>query len=85
MKFYNAEFFENVIEIDSFIDSISIEDGIGKEVVLDIDTFIENNEKFYTDSNGLEMIERINNKRKSWAFSREEPIASNYYPVNSMI
>lgn len=50
----------------------------------------DNNETFYTDSNGLEMQERILNYRPSWNFSENladsnENITSNYYPINSAI
>ena len=39
--------------IQTFIDSIPIEDGFGKEVVMNIKTDIENGGTFYTDSMGL--------------------------------
>lgn len=45
---------EKVFYIESFIDSLNIDDRRGKEVVILIDTKIQNNKIFYTDSNGLE-------------------------------
>jgi hypothetical protein len=40
---------------------------------------------FYTDSNGLEMQERVINYRPTWDLSTDEYASSNYYPVNSAI
>ncbi len=34
-----------------------------------------NNEKFYTDSNGLEMQERTLNHRDTWNFTTDQPIS----------
>ena len=45
----------NVYEIETFLDSIPIDDHIGKEIVMLIDTGIMNKNVFYTDSNGLEL------------------------------
>ena len=61
-------------------------DNRGKEITLNIQTKIENNDEFYTDSNGLEMIQRKLNYRPTWNFSKtDDPIASNYYPITKMI
>lgn len=57
--------------------SINVDDGIGKEVTLNIKTAYKNNREFYTDSNGLEEQKRT---------LRSEPgVAGNYYPINSHI
>lgn len=40
---------------------------------------------FYTDSNGLEMVERILNHRDTYTVNLTEPIAGNYFPVYSAI
>jgi len=57
LKFYNVDnFHDNIIEIESYIYSISIKNGVGKEIVMQIsDTGIKNKQEFYTDSNGLEL------------------------------
>lgn len=44
-----------------------------------------NNKTFYTDSNGLEEQVRILDYRPTWSLLVNEPIAGNYYPVNSHI
>jgi len=45
----------------------------------------DNNKTFYTDSNGLEMQERILNYRPTWDLHTSENVTSNYYPINSAI
>jgi Glycosyl hydrolases family 38 C-terminal domain len=45
----------------------------------------DNNQTFYTDSNGLEMQKRILNYRESYDFLSFEQVSGNYYPINSAI
>ena len=61
--------------------------GGGKEVVLQINSALVSNGTFYTDSNGREMVLRRRNARgPSYPpYVVGEPVAGNYYPVNSMI
>ncbi|KAL5564813.1 hypothetical protein UlMin_027977 [Ulmus minor] len=47
-------------EFEFTIGPIPIDDGIGKEIVTKITSSLNNNKKFYTDSNGRDFIERIN-------------------------
>jgi len=59
---------------------------IGREVVarwsfLDFD----NEDVFYTDSNGLEMQKRTLNSRPDFDLSTDMKVSSNYYPVNQAI
>lgn len=64
------------------------EDNIwGKELVMRYSTSIKSAGTFYTDSNGREMIKRQYNARgPSYPpLNVTEPVAGNYYPVNSMI
>lgn len=64
----------------------------GYEVIVDfaIDNF-QNNQTFWTDSNGLEMQKRILNYRPTWNLSSYnyndslENVTANYYPINSAI
>jgi hypothetical protein len=46
---------------------------------------IDNNKTFYTDSNGLEMQQRITDYRPTWNYSGVVNVTQNYYPVNSAI
>lgn len=60
--------------------------GGGQEVTANFFAYnLDNNNTFYTDSNGLDMQERILNFRPTWDLETEEPISANYYPVNSAI
>ena len=59
----------------------------GKEVSMRYSTGLQSNGTFYTDSNGREMVKRVFNERgPSYPpLNVTEPIAGNYYPINSMI
>jgi len=63
----------------------------GHEVVMDFKVDkLNNNQTFYTDSNGLEMQERILNYRPTWNISlnyeeHNDNISANFYPINSAI
>jgi hypothetical protein len=46
---------------------------------------IDNEDVFYTDSNGLEMRKRILNKRANWRFFDRGNPSSNFYPITSAI
>jgi lysosomal alpha-mannosidase len=72
-----------VIEFDVRTDEISVKDGYGKDVTINFFTpDVDNNGKFYTDSNGLEMQKR---KLKSVNLTNTEDISSSFYPVTSAI
>ncbi|KAH7644224.1 lysosomal alpha-mannosidase-like protein 2 [Dermatophagoides farinae] len=74
------------VEFDYVIEPISILDNIGKEIVVQYQIKnYGNNGQFYTDANGRQLIYRKWNYRRTWPFEIEEPIAGNYYPVNSRI
>ncbi len=61
-------------------------DGQGHEVTVNFASLeIDNNNTFYTDSNGLEMQKRVLNYRPTWNFSTFEEASGNYFPVNSAI
>lgn len=89
LRFYNTEQqqFDSVVELESFVKSIPVyEDKIGKEVVVDLHfDGIDNGRTFFTDSNGLELQERVLNFRPTWELQATEHASANYYPVNGMI
>ncbi|EER20554.1 lysosomal alpha-mannosidase, putative [Perkinsus marinus ATCC 50983] len=59
-------------------------DGVGKEAVLLLDTDINNHDgDFLTDSNGRDWVPRRVNYRKDWQLNVTDPVAMNYYPINS--
>jgi len=74
---------EAFAEFEFTIGPIPFEDGLGREVITRYTSQIRNQGKFYSDSNGREMIERIRDFRSTWKLNNTQPIASNYYPMNA--
>jgi lysosomal alpha-mannosidase len=57
-------------------------------VTVNFHSDLNNNQVFYTDSNGLEMQKRILNYRPTWNLTILEGglnITANYYPINNAI
>lgn len=74
------------VQMEWLVGPIPIEDGVGKEVVSRVvweDT--RTNGTFYTDSNGREILKRVRDFRSTWQLKNLEPVAGNYYPVNSRL
>jgi lysosomal alpha-mannosidase len=73
LRLYNVDSFHNRwIEHESFVNSIPIGDGQGKELVIDwVIEGLHNNKTLYTDSNGLELQQRIFNYRPTWNLTVE--------------
>ena len=70
-------------EFEYTVGPIPVGDRWGKEIITRFDTDIKSSELFYTDANGREMQERKRNYRPTWPLDDTEPVAENYYPVNS--
>lgn len=67
---------------------VTTADDLGKEVVVTwemLETDFDNENTFYTDSNGLEMQTRIFNQRPDFDLVTDEIASSNYYPINSAL
>lgn len=73
------------VEFNWQVGPIDIDDGIGKEVILLFSSDLKSDSKFYTDSNGREILERKRDLRPTWKFNQSEKVSGNYYPVNSRI
>ncbi|XP_049857093.1 lysosomal alpha-mannosidase-like [Schistocerca gregaria] len=76
---------EKHIEFEWLVGPVPTEDMKGKEIISRFNTNLVNNETFYTDSNGREMIKRRVNYRSTWDYVVEEPVSGNYYPITSKI
>ena len=76
---------KNYIDVEYAVGPIPVNDGIGKEIVFRIGTNIDNKGVFFTDSNGREFMKRMRSSRSTWNFKEFQPVAGNYYPVNSAI
>ena len=70
-------------EFEYTVGPIPVGDDWGKEIITRFDTDIKSNQLFFTDANGREMQERKRNYRPTWKLNITEPVAGNYYPVNS--
>ncbi|XP_035888341.1 lysosomal alpha-mannosidase isoform X2 [Phyllostomus discolor] len=73
------------LELEWTVGPIPVGDNWGKEVISRFDTPLETKGLFFTDSNGREILERRRNYRPTWELNQTEPVAGNYYPVNSRI
>ncbi|KAH1004273.1 hypothetical protein HUJ04_004052 [Dendroctonus ponderosae] len=57
----------------------------GRELISRFTTPLKSGSKFFTDSNGREMVERVRNYRPTWDVTVNETESANYYPVTSRI
>ncbi|XXQ32610.1 Alpha-mannosidase [Plasmodiophora brassicae] len=73
------------VEIEFTVGPIDVDDGLGREVVTRYSSDIASGDKFATDSNGREMMDRRRDYRPTWLVDIKEPVASNYYPVTTAI
>ncbi|OQV16531.1 Lysosomal alpha-mannosidase [Hypsibius exemplaris] len=74
-----------VLEFEWQIGPIPVNDGVGKEIISLFRSDLNSNQTFFTDTNGREMLQRKRNSRPTFDLNNTEPVAGNYYPVNSRI
>jgi hypothetical protein len=81
-----------VVKFDVDLESLPPAIYDGYEVVANFHVAnFDNNQTFYTDSNGLEMQKRILNYRPTWDLVNTnykdslENVTANFYPINSII
>lgn len=72
------------IEFEWTVGPIPIEDGVGKEVITRYTSDIESASAWSTDANGREMQRRVRFFRPTFKLNVTEPVAGEYYPVNTM-
>jgi len=74
------------VNTETWVNSIPIDDGWGKEIVVQFGTEWDHKGVFATDSNGMNMVERKWDYRPTWDLNvTNEPTACNFFPVNSAI
>lgn len=73
------------IELENIVGPINITDGLGKEVITKWSTPFATEGAWYSDSNGQEMQWRQRNFQETYRIAKTNPIASNYYPVNTAV
>lgn len=76
---------QRYVELEWTVGPIPVGDGRGKEVISRFDSKLQTNGVFYTDANGRQILQRRRNFRETWPLMQTEPVAGNYYPVNSRI
>jgi len=72
-----------VLELEYTLGPLDVNDGVGKEAILKFSTDIDSKDTFYTDANGREILKRVRNYRPCWQVDLAEPVAGNYYPINT--
>ncbi|KAG8550666.1 hypothetical protein GDO81_022954 [Engystomops pustulosus] len=73
------------VELEWTVGPIPLRDNLGKEVISRFDSKLQTNGLFYTDANGRQILQRRRDFRETWSLQQTEPVAGNYYPVNSRI
>ncbi|XP_044132900.1 lysosomal alpha-mannosidase [Bufo gargarizans] len=73
------------VELEWTLGPIPVGDHLGKEVISRFDSKLQTNGVFYTDANGRQVLRRRRDFRETWSLVQTEPVAGNYYPVNSRI
>jgi hypothetical protein len=85
---YNRCNYKDHAPIDIDVELNSIDEGIDAVINFRFHNGSHNG-TFYTDSNGLEMLETGIDWRESWPFGTYEPghqnISSNYFPVSHAV
>ncbi|KAG8450230.1 hypothetical protein GDO86_002757 [Hymenochirus boettgeri] len=76
---------QRFVELEWTVGPIPIGDRQGKEVISLFETTLQTDGVFYTDANGRQIMKRRRNTRETWNLNQTEPVAGNYYPVNSRI
>ncbi|XP_031357681.1 lysosomal alpha-mannosidase-like [Photinus pyralis] len=75
----------NYVEFDWIVGPLGYVDNLGVEVITRYTTDLNSGATFYTDSNGRQLVKRTRNTRPTYAYTNEQPISGNYYPVTSRI
>jgi hypothetical protein len=76
---------EDSIEFIWTVGPVPIDDGVGKEIITRYSSSIASDTVWYTDSNGREMQKRTRFMRPTYKPIIREPVAGEYYPVNSIV
>jgi hypothetical protein len=89
LTIYKNEKFDYLIESKTMMFPI---EGNNKEFLFVLESKdIDNNNnqygnlEFFTDTNDALMLQRIKDYRFGWKYQKDEPVADNFYPINSVI
>uniref|UniRef100_A0A914V5H3 Alpha-mannosidase n=1 Tax=Plectus sambesii TaxID=2011161 RepID=A0A914V5H3_9BILA len=73
------------VEFEWTVGPIPSDDYVTKEVISRFRSNIASAQTFYTDANGRQIMKRTRNYAPMYNYVNSEPVAGNYYPVNSRI
>ena len=76
---------DDSVEFDWVVGPVPTDDSVAKEIISKFTTDLKTRSVFYTDANGRQVLKRTRNFRPTWKLNVTEPVAGNYYPVNSRI
>ncbi|OQR99199.1 lysosomal alpha-mannosidase [Achlya hypogyna] len=86
---YELYRWETMLKIEWTVGPLPIEqDNLGKEVILRLDSTLATDKRWYSDSNGLEFVERTRDARPTWNLTLHndaEHVAANYVPIASAV
>ena len=77
-RVYKDKFY---VEVEWTVGPIPVDHG--REIITRYETSLVSNGTFYTDSNGRQTMKRVLNQQPTWKVNVTEPVAGNYYPVNT--
>jgi alpha-mannosidase len=75
----------DAVEVETTVNSIPIDDNVGKEIIIRYVTNLQTAGAMRADSNGREMLHRQRDHRDTWDLNlqTEQKVARNYFPVNA--
>lgn len=90
INIFKNSFFNNIIETQTVMKPLTQDNKeylliLKSDINNNSESFFSRNTEFYTDTNGSLMIKRIKDTRLGWKYDKDEAVADNFYPVNSVI
>ncbi|OQR97299.1 lysosomal alpha-mannosidase [Achlya hypogyna] len=83
---YELRPWDTTVTVEWTVGPIPIDDHQGKEVIVRFASDVASNKRWYTDSNGLEFVERVRDYRATWNLTLhndEERVTANYVPITT--
>lgn len=79
---------DNILDIESVIFPYHPKNGLEFLLIInsDVNNVNQNSKtEFFTDTNGMRIIKRIKDTRQTFDFEVDDKVASNFYPINSVL
>ncbi|EWS72573.1 glycosyl hydrolase family 38 protein (macronuclear) [Tetrahymena thermophila SB210] len=84
-RFSSSYLQKQVREVETFIHSINANDGVGKEIVMLVNTILKRDGNFLTEFQQIRIIIKINRLQNKWDLKQTQHVSGNYYPICSII